>query len=223
MKERTRTVSKEELAERLLKKFGYDEPIFTSEILDSWKEYSRPRVFQILKELMGENKIVKDEAGIYYFPTKIMTGEQMVLGRQQIIDKKFITYGKEIFGYYSGMKLLNGLHLTTQMPFQIELVSSKASAKVRKVKVKNFAITVRRSRVPINKNNVHALMLLEAFAELRRPLEREEVGWIKEFVKLKNIKEEDVLFYSRYFPRHTMKNLCKTGMGIMFEKERTIR
>lgn len=213
---RTRSITKEELAERLLKKFGYNEPIFTSEIVDNWGEYSRPRVFQLLKELLKENLITKSDTGVYYFPTVMVTGKLSVLGRQKIMDKKFIRYGEETFGYYSGISLLNGLHLMTQMPFHIELVSSKASANIRKIKISNSEVTVRRSRVPITKKNVHALMLLEAFTEMRRPLDKEEAGWIREFVEIKNIKEEDVIRYSRYFPMHTLESLFGTGIRNVF-------
>ena len=216
MKKRVRSTSKEELVERLLKRFGYDEPIFTQEILETWKEYSRPRVFQLLKELLKEGTITKEGTGVYFFSTELYARRRTVLGRQPIMDKKFIRYGGEVFGYYSGMSLLNGLHLTTQMPFQIELVSSKASAKIRKVRISNSEVTVRRSRVPVTKNNVHALMLLEAFMEMRRPLDEEETKWIREFVKLKNIKEEDVIRYSRYFPIHVLKSLYGTGIRNVF-------
>ncbi|MCL1905151.1 MAG: hypothetical protein FWG19_03405 [Methanomassiliicoccaceae archaeon] len=213
---RTRIVDKEELADRLLKKYGHNEPIFTSEIFEAWKEYSRPRAFQLLKELVEEGIIKKEDAGTYYFSRTTLTGEQSVLGRKSIIDKKFIEHGEEVFGYYSGFTLLNDLHLTTQMPYQIELVSSKASAPVRKVEINNFPITVRRSRVTINKKNVGALMLLETFNELDRPLKNNELWGIKEFVKQENVKMEDVILYSRHFPEKAVKNLLGTGLTNVF-------
>jgi len=213
---RRRSADNEELADRLLKRFGYNEPIFTEEIIDIWNEYSRSRVFQLLKEMQEEGIIEKDGRNVYYFPTLISTGEKMILGRQQLIDRKYIYHGEEIFGYYSGPKLLNGLHLITQMPFQIELVTSNTSAKVRKVKVKNFEITVRKSKVKINKNNVYALMLLEAFTDMRRPLEGQEIEDMREFVRLRNIKEKDVLRYSRHFPIYTLNNILETGLDNVF-------
>ncbi|MCL2712697.1 MAG: hypothetical protein FWD37_05450 [Methanomassiliicoccaceae archaeon] len=211
---RERIVSKETLAKRLLKKFGQDEPIFTSEILSVWKEYSRPRVFQILKEMVNEGKIIKKESGVYYFPLIIeRTGRPMSLSRTQVLEKKFLFQKEEIYGYYSSLKLLNGLHLITQMPFDIEMVSSNTSAGIRKVDVN---VTVRRSKVQITKNNVHALMLLEAFKEMRRPLYKKEVKWMREFVQVKNIKKEDVLRYSRHFPAHTLDSILRTGIDNVF-------
>ena len=48
---RTATIEKEKLVKRLERKFGKGEPIFTKEIMETWKEYSRARVFQLIKGL----------------------------------------------------------------------------------------------------------------------------------------------------------------------------
>ena len=37
--------------ERLIKEFQYNEPIFTYEILDLFKEYSRAYIFKLIKEI----------------------------------------------------------------------------------------------------------------------------------------------------------------------------
>ncbi|MDR0335185.1 MAG: hypothetical protein LBH69_04800 [Methanomassiliicoccaceae archaeon] len=213
---RTRMVTKEELADRLLRKFGTNEPIFTKEVIRSWKEYSRPRVFQLLKELLKDGVIARSEYGVYYFPTIMLTGKRSVLSGWKITNKKFIHHGEAIFGYYSGLTLLNGLHLTTQMPFDIELVTSKTSASVRRVKVSTSFVTVHRSRVPITKKNVYALMLLETFTEMRRPLNKKEAGYIREFVELKQIREEVVLRYAKHFPAHALENILRIGEKNVF-------
>ena len=213
---RTRMVTKEKLAERLLKKFGHNEPIFTSEIIKIWKEYSRPRVFQLLKELLKDGAIAKNRFGVYFFPTQLREGEWTIIGRDQILEKKFIRRGETIYGYYSGLSLLNGLHLITQMPFDLEIVTSRTSATVRKINTGKATLTVHRSKVPITNKNVHTLMLLEAFTEFRSPLNKKEAGYIREFVELKNIKEKDVLHYARYFPAHALESLLGTGMKNVF-------
>jgi hypothetical protein len=209
-------ITEEELSNRLLEKFGRNEPIFTSEIIDVWKEYSRPRVFQLLKEFVDSGIIVKNMTGVYYFPTTRVTGKQSVLNRQKVMDKKYVYYGEMIFGYYSGLTLLNGLHLTTQMPFHIELVTSRTSTPVRKIWHGKASLTVRRSKVPITNKNVHTLMLLEAFTEMGRPLEKEETAYMREFVELRGVKEEDVLRYAKHFPAHTLESLLGTGMKNIF-------
>lgn len=213
---RTRMITKEKLVQRLLKKYGHNEPIFTSEIIDTWKEYSRPRVFQLLKELLNDGTIAKEDVGIYYFPTVMLTGKRSVLGRRKITNKKYIYRGEAVFGYYSGLTLLNELHLTTQMPFDIELVTSKTSASVRKIRISNSTVTVRRSKIPISKKNVYTLMLLEAFTEMRQPLNKKETDYMKEFVGTYDIKKEDVLRYAKHFPAHTLESILGTGLNNVF-------
>jgi hypothetical protein len=207
---------RKELAERLIKKFGYDEPIFASEIVETWDEYERTRAFQIIKELVGDKILARADLGVYYFPTQTEWGKPSVLGRKKILDKKYIRCGDEVYGYYSGLKLLNGLYLTEQMPFRIEIVSSKASAVVRSVKIKNSVVTIRKSRVPVDKENVYTLMLLEAFSELREPLEPTETRGIKTLATLRNITMEDVNRYAKYFPKWALKNILKTGVQNVF-------
>jgi len=213
---RTRMVAKEELADRLLKKFGHNEPIFTSEIIKTWKEYSRPRVFQLLRELLKDGLITKSRPGVYFFPTQLRGGEWTIIGHHQILEKKFIRRGEERFGYYSGLKLLNGLHLITQMPFDLELISSKTSASVRKIQMGRATLTVHRSKVPITKDNVQTLKLLQAFTDIGQLPSRKQTAYLKEYVELYNIKEKDVLHYARYFPAYTLERLLETGMKNVF-------
>lgn len=219
-----RKADKDMLADRLLKKFGRGEPIFTSEIIDAWRELSRSGVFRMIRKLLNEETILRDEIGIYYIPEEGVTRKWSVLGRSQIIEKKYIMYDGDIYGYYSGITLLNGLHLTTQMAYHVEIVTSKISS--RKIKLRNHPMTLRRSKAPIDKNNVHALMLLEAAGDMDGPFldedmeegpgYRDEVRWIKEFIELKMIKKEDVLRYAEYFPKRALKNLLETGLDVLF-------
>ena len=209
-------VTKEKLAERLLKKFGHNEPIFTSEIIRIWKEYSRPRVFQLLKELIEEGTITRGYPGVYYFSTELFKGKRTGLSFQRVIEKKFIRRGENTFGYYSGLKLQNGLHLITQMPFDLEIVSSRTSAPVRKISNGKAVFTLHRSKVPITNDNVQTLKLLQAFTDLGERPSKKQTGYIREYVELYNIKEKDVLHYARYFPAHTLELILETGVKNVF-------
>ena len=77
----TTTIDKSNLAERLFKRFGYDEPIFTSEIIETWNEYERTSVSKIIKQLVGNKVLAKADLGIYYFATQTEWGKPSVLGR----------------------------------------------------------------------------------------------------------------------------------------------
>jgi hypothetical protein len=103
----------EKLIERLKEKYGCNEPIFTVEILSAWSEYSRPRVFQLLKGATAEGLLVRFAMGIYYIPTMTFLGKPSSLDPQKVIEKQYIESGGEVYGYYSGMTLLNGALLWT--------------------------------------------------------------------------------------------------------------
>ena len=54
------------LIERLKTKFNTNEPIFTNEILDLLKEYSRAYVFRLINQAKKEGELLYFEKGIYY-------------------------------------------------------------------------------------------------------------------------------------------------------------
>lgn len=78
------------MIERLRKKFGVDQPIFTNEILEEMSEYSRPRVFQLLKKAEQEEKLIKFDKGVYYIPTETRYGKSLI-SVEQVIMKKYIS------------------------------------------------------------------------------------------------------------------------------------
>jgi len=213
---RTRMVAKEELAGRLLKKFGHNEPIFTSDIIKIWKEYSRPRVFQLLRELIEEGTITRGYPGVYYFSTEWYKGKRTSLSFQKVMENKFIRRGEKVFGYYSGLKLLNAMHLITQMPFDLEIVTSRTLTSVRKIDNGKAVFTVHRSNVPITDDNIDTLMLLQAFTDIGQIPSKKQTAYLREYVELCNIKEKDVLHYARYFPAHALERLLETGMKNVF-------
>ena len=102
------------------------------------------------------------------------------------------------------------------MPHKIEIVSSKVSAIVREVKIRNSVVTVRRSRVSITKENVYILMLLEVFGEKKPSFEPEEAYVLQDFTKRFNITFEDFKRYSVYFPKWTMRNLIDMKLEYIF-------
>ncbi len=63
------------MIDRLKNKFGVNQPIFTYEILEEMKDYSRPRVFQHLKKAEQDQTLIKFDKGVYYIPTKTRYGK----------------------------------------------------------------------------------------------------------------------------------------------------
>lgn len=112
-------MSKYEVLEKeLLEDFGYNEPIIIKEI-DVEKNYDIDKKLfrKYLARLYYNNKIERYENGIYYFPTFNKYYENYSkLSEEKVIEKKYITYSGEFFGYKTGYSFVNQLRLTMQIP-----------------------------------------------------------------------------------------------------------
>lgn len=202
------------MIERLQKKFGVNTPIFTNEILEEMKDYSRPRVFQMLKKAESSGEIIKFQKGVYYIPTYTRYGKSLI-SVEQVIRKKYISNDKEVYGIYSGLQIQQRFLLTTQIPTAIEIITNNESTWIREIKVKNRNIILRKSRLPISKENVDAYTILELFSNIdlknylsNLSVQREVVN----FIRNKAIKCKDVFTLSRVFPSKAIRNIMESGI-----------
>ncbi|MDR0831445.1 MAG: hypothetical protein LBM99_00945 [Bacillales bacterium] len=205
-----------ELVDRLIERYGYNEPIIIEEIFSAWNEYSKTRVYQLLNNYVSDGVLQRYDKGIYYVPTITKLGTPSHLGFRQVVEKKYIQSGEKIYGYYGGLSLLNGLGLTTQMPNTLEVVTSKESTRVREIKIRSSKLFLRRARVQVTKDNVCVLMLLEAFNVVNGVFDYDALVRVREFVKQNNISLNDVFSYAKVFPGKAIKNLLINGVENVF-------
>ena len=109
------------LFETLLRQYGTNEPILSSEI--SFQDYSRPWIYKQLKRLCEEGKLVRYEKGIYYIPTQTPFGKSL-LNPRKVIERKYISQGGVTVGYYSGITIQNQLRWITQRTTVIEIYTN---------------------------------------------------------------------------------------------------
>lgn len=202
------------MIERLKNKFGVNQPIFTNEILEVMNDYSRPRVFQLIKKAEQDESIVKFDKGIYYIPTKTRYGKSLI-SVEQVIKKKYISDNDEVFGIYGGLQMQQNFLITLQVPNTIEVVTNKETMWVRETKLKNRNIILRKSRIPITKENVNAYTILELFSNIDikkylddTSIQREVIHFIKE----KEIKLKDLYPLTGAFPSKTTRNIMESGI-----------
>lgn len=202
------------MVERLRNKFGVNQPIFTSEILEEMSEYSRPRVFQLLKKAEQEETLIKFDRGIYYIPTETRYGKSLI-SVEQVIRKKYISDKDNVFGIYGGLQMQQSFMLTYQIPTTIEVVTNNETMWIREMKLKNRNIILRKSRFPITKENVDVYTILELFSniDMRKYLDdvlvqREIIGFIKD----REIKCKDVYALAGAFPSKTTRNIMESGI-----------
>ena len=202
------------MVERLKSKFGVNQPIFTSEILEEMSEYSRPRVFQLLKKAEQEQTLIKFDKGVYYIPTETRYGKSLI-SVEQVIRKKYISDKDDVFGIYGGLQMQQSFMLTYQVPTAIEVVTNNETMWVRETKLKNRSIILRKSRLPITRDNVDVYTILELFSnmDMRKYLDdtsvqREVVGFIRD----RAIKGKDVYALAGAFPSKTTRNIMESGI-----------
>ena len=165
--------------ERLKNRFGVNQPIFTNEILKEMSEYSRPRVFQLLKKAEQEQTLIKFDKGIYYIPSQTRYGKSLI-SVEQVVRKKYISDKGDVFGIYGGLQMQQNFMLTNQVPTAIEIVTNNETMWVRETKLKNRSILLRKSRLPITRKNVDVYTFLELFSNID----------MKIFVKINQFKEK---------------------------------
>lgn len=202
------------MVERLKNKFGVNQPIFTNEILEEMSEYSRSRVFQLLKKAEQDETIIKFDKGVYYIPTETRYGKSLI-SVEQVVRKKYIADKEDVFGIYSGLQMQQSFMLTYQVPTAIEIVTNNETMWVRETKLKNRSIILRKSRLPITRENADVYTILELFSnmDMRKyyddtSVQREVVG----FVKDRAIMGKDVYALAGAFPAKTTRNIMESGI-----------
>lgn len=200
--------------EKLKDKFGVNQPIFTNEILEELSEYSRPRVFQLLKKAEQEQSIINFDKGIYYIPIDTRYGKSLI-SVEQVVRKKYISDKGEIFGIYGGLQMQQSFLLTYQVPTAIEVITNNETMWVRETKLKNRSIILRKSRLTITNDNVDAYTLLELFnnIDVKRYLKDElSQKEVIDFARDKAIKAKDVCLIAGAFPSKALRNIVGSGI-----------
>ncbi|MDD4121053.1 MAG: hypothetical protein PHG90_05690 [Clostridia bacterium] len=196
--------------------FGENEPITFEEIWGVLANYSIQRVYQLLDKAIKENLIVRFENGIYYIPTKTIFGLSKI-SPEKVLYRKYISNNREIFGYYSGLALKNIYNLTSQVPNTIEIVTNKEASRVREIYVGKQLVRLRKSRIPINRENVKYLSLLDLFTRFNlKELSDYENKILKNIIQENRLTFRDLIKYSYAYPAKTIKNLMTSELNNAF-------
>ena len=210
---RTPGVERTELISRLKKEFGNCEPIFTKEIMASWNEYSAPRVFQLLREFCADGTMNRYCPGIYCFPKTTFWGGQLTLTASKVALKKYIRNGEQVFGYYSGLTLLNMVGLSNQVPFTREIVTSKETTKVRNVNIGKARFRIRRAKTEITRENAPLFQILEIFSKTDRPLKKWQADNLLALAAGVGIDPVLLEECAKFFPKRALQNLKNSEIG----------
>lgn len=194
--------------EFLIKTYGYNEPIFSSDI--EFKNYSKAWINKELTRLCTENQLIRYDKGVYYVPRKTELGLSRI-NPQKIIEKKYIRNGANVFGYYTGQTFLNQLGISTQVPNIIEICTNNESSKVRDITVGQRKLRLRRQRIYIDSSNEKVLSFLELMNSIdAKYIDDERKKLLVDYIKSNGITKEDITKYSSAFPDKAIRTMVES-------------
>lgn len=182
------------------------EPIFFSDL--EAQASSKSALNQQLKKLCDKGLLMKYDMGVYYLPKMTLLHSVVGPNADMVARYRFISKGDNIDGFYSGNSFANQIGITTQVPRVVEIVSNNTNSSDREVKIGNRRFYVRKPVVPITKENVYVLQMLELLKNLDAYLDysyAEAKAKFAEYISIHGIKRSDVDCYIRNYPVATFK------------------
>ena len=186
--------------------YGENTPIFFEDIANVCSGYTRGRVYQLIDAAMNSGLLAKAGYDCYYVPTTTPFGKSL-LNPRKIIEKKYISNNGKVYGFYTGISLLNSFGITTQMPNVIEVFTNNEATKSRRVTINNQPIIVKRARTTINSANYKEMMLLELFNLAdASSIDVQATQKIVDYMKKNNISIQGIMKYAEFVPARAIKN-----------------
>jgi len=194
--------------EKLIKDFGYNQPILVSEV--EYDNYDSQAIYRELSRLCAKKFVVRFDTGIYYIPKTTQFGVAY-FNPKKVIDKKFIREGENVFGYYSGSYLQYELGISKLKPAVIEIYTNEESRDLHKVKLGNYQISLRKPRTKIDKFNASVLCFLELMNGIdTETLDEYKRKLITDYIAENRITQKQITKYIPYFPDKTCRNLIES-------------
>lgn len=205
-----------ELVKCLKTQYGENTPIFFEDIANVCSGYTRGRVYQLIDTAMNGGLLAKAGYDCYYIPTTTPFGMSL-LNPRKVIEKKYISNNDEVYGFYTGLALLNSFGITTQMPNIIEVFTNNEATKSRRVTINNQTIIVKKARTTINNSNYKEMMLLELFnlADISS-IDARATQKIVDYMKQNNISIQGIMKYAKFVPARAIKNFMSSEVQNAF-------
>ena len=204
------------LLDYLKSHFGPGKPIFTSDAEPLGLSAGNLR--QQFKKLVDAGELSRFEPGVYFLPDK--NHEYYPLSTNMVAEYRYITNGEDVYGYFSGYTFANQLGICLQVPYKEEIVSNNATAIVREVKVGNIPFVVRRSKIPVTRENRNVLQLLDLLKDVEEytdyECEDEAPDLIRRHIIRNKIRRSDIDKYIKNFPLKTYKNIYDLRLTDVF-------
>ena len=137
-----------------------NKPLFIEDFVNENTNYDTAKT--LLSNYVKTGDIKRYSQGIYYIPKKTVLGYSTI-SFESVIERKYICDDNKVFGYYSGMSLLNMVGLSSQVPNIPEITTNNEATRKRTVKIGKRTVIVRRSQIEINNDNYLYLQFFDIF------------------------------------------------------------
>lgn len=201
------------LKEYLEKNYGYNEPIFLTELSTIVDNNNSMR--QSIKRMVKSGTLKRFDTGIYYLPKESQLLNQSYLDPIKVIIRKYIKNDTEVFGYFTGATFANQLGVTTQMPAVLEITTNKESSKGRNVTIGNQKVRLKGSSIKITSQNAELLQFLEAISQINKYSEHSDLDTqsiLRNYIKQKNFSRAQLLTLTSEITGATAKHLLEGGL-----------
>ena len=188
------------------------EPIFFSDLL---RENITEQDLKLqIKELCEKGLLQQYDAEVYFIPKKTMLNSMVGPNADMVARYRFISKGDNVDGFYAGNTFANQIGISTQVPQVIEIVSNNVSDN-GEVLIGNRRFAVRKPIVPITKENVHVLQMLDLLVKPNAYLDcsyEEAREKLAEYISVCGIAKSDVELYIKEYPKSTLKYYYELGL-----------
>lgn len=188
------------------------EPIFLSDLLRT--NITELDLNQQLKELCEKGSLQQYDEEVYFIPKKSKLNLAVGPNADVVARYRFISKGDNVDGFYAGNTFANQLGISVQVPYVIEIVSNNISDDVE-VLIGNRRFIVRKPVVPITKENVRVLQMLELLAKLDTYLDcsyEEAKEKFAEYISVCGITKSDVELFIKEYPESALKYYYELGL-----------
>ena len=181
------------------------EPIFFSDLL---RESITEQDLKLqMKELCEKGLLQEYDDELYFIPKKTTLNSAIGPNADMVARYRFISKGDNVDGFYAGNTFANQIVISTQVPYVIEIVSNNVSTD-GEVLIGNRRFCVKKPVVPITRENVYVLQMLELLKNLDAYLDctyEEAREKFAEYISVCEITKSEVEMYIKEYPEFTRK------------------
>lgn len=181
------------------------EPIFFSDLL---RENITEQDLKLqIKELCENGLLQQYDSEVYFIPKNTTLNSTIGPNADMVARYRFISKGDNVDGFYAGNTFANQIGISTQVPYVIEIVSNNVSTD-GEVLIGNRRFCVKKPVVPITRENVYVLQMLELLKNLDAYLDctyEEAREKFAEYISVCEITKSEVEMYIKEYPESTRK------------------